>query len=284
MPSTVQLGSKGSDVSLLQKDLNKLGTQPQLIVDGDFGQKTDDAVRRFQAANHLAVDGICGPKTWAAIDAVLAAVPPPPASPIPGVEFYDRRAHAAQSHGGYAVTERDFSTVTGACLHQTACNLGERVERYDTVGAHFALTRGCKVIWMHDFTHKVAAANGWNNATVSIEIDGLYAGVEGDPSTVWNDPSTPGKDPGQVFTPEMAETLRKLLRWIKARLGHQMNAIVAHRQASEDRPSDPGSAIWVVALEMHQELGCSDGGIGFTLGDGLPIPEKWDPRCKGIPY
>jgi len=28
----------------------------------------------------------------------------------------------------------------------------------------------------------------------------------------------------------------------------------------------------------------SDGGIGFKLGDGLPIPEQWDPRCVGIKY
>jgi N-acetyl-anhydromuramyl-L-alanine amidase AmpD len=283
MPTTVKLGSSGSDVALLQRKLNELGSK--LTVDGDFGAKTHDAVIAFQHTHGLVTDGIVGPQTWAAIDAAVAALDPaniPPVTTPPN--FYDRRKYAAQSHGGHAVTERDPESVTGVCLHQTACNLGERIERYDTVGAHFAITRLGKIIWMHDFDHKVAAANGWNTATVSIEIDGLYAGVEGDPSTVWNDPSTPGKDVGMVLTPETIASLRALLRWIKSQLGPRMNAIVAHRQSSEDRPSDPGSAIWVIALEMHAELDCSDGGIGFTLGDGLPIPEKWDPRCVGIPY
>jgi N-acetyl-anhydromuramyl-L-alanine amidase AmpD len=283
MPTTVKLGSSGSDVALLQRKLNELGSK--LIVDGDFGAKTHDAVIAFQHTHRLVTDGIVGPKTWAAIDSAVAALDPadiPPVTTPPN--FYDRRKYAAQSHGGHAVFARPISRVTGVCLHQTACVLGERIGRYDTVGAHFAITRSGKIIWLHDFDRQVAAANGWNDGTVSIEVDGLYAGVEGDPSTVWDDPSTPEKEVGQTLTSETVEALKQLLRWIKSQLGPQMNAIVAHRQASENRRNDPGSAIWAIALLMHAELGCSDGGVGFTLGNGLPIPEKWDPRCKSIKY
>jgi peptidoglycan hydrolase-like protein with peptidoglycan-binding domain len=37
---------------------------------GNFGPKTEAAVRAFQRSKGLVPDGIVGPKTWAALDAV----------------------------------------------------------------------------------------------------------------------------------------------------------------------------------------------------------------------
>lgn len=52
-------GSKGQEVKALQGALH---LYPQ---DGIFGQKTEDAVKAFQTAKGLKVDGIVGNQTWA---------------------------------------------------------------------------------------------------------------------------------------------------------------------------------------------------------------------------
>jgi len=66
---TVSYGSVGSDVRVLQEKLNKKGYRGQnglpLEVDGEFGTNTLFAVRAFQLAKGLEVDGVVGPKTWA---------------------------------------------------------------------------------------------------------------------------------------------------------------------------------------------------------------------------
>lgn len=51
-------GDKGDSVKELQFYL-KVGR------DGDFGKKTEDALKAFQKSKGLTVDGIAGPKTWA---------------------------------------------------------------------------------------------------------------------------------------------------------------------------------------------------------------------------
>jgi peptidoglycan hydrolase-like protein with peptidoglycan-binding domain len=60
--ATLRKGSNGSDVKYLQ---TKLGVTP---VDGAFGPITDKAVRSFQQAQGLKVDGIVGPNTWKALE------------------------------------------------------------------------------------------------------------------------------------------------------------------------------------------------------------------------
>ena len=55
---------QGTDVLQMQQRLYALGYTEVGIPDGDFGQKTDQAVRNFQEKNGLVVDGIVGPITW----------------------------------------------------------------------------------------------------------------------------------------------------------------------------------------------------------------------------
>lgn len=201
-----------------------------------------------------------------------------PSLPTPGYEFHDRRASAARAHD-----HGKRKPPTGICLHQTACLLGERPARWDSVGAHLGITRAGKVIWLHSFDRLVWHGNGWNAGTIGIEIDGLYAGVEGDESTVWDDPSTGTREQAMELTPRAIIASIQTIRWICAQ-APTIKALVAHRQSSRSRRNDPGSAIWKeIALPMAAELGLSDGGPGFAIG-GYPIPEAWDPTRKGVRY
>ncbi len=70
MSSVLRIGSKGPEVARLQRLLNqKVQPSPNLVVDGDFGNRTDAAVRAFQRSRGLTVDGVVGPRTWAALEA-----------------------------------------------------------------------------------------------------------------------------------------------------------------------------------------------------------------------
>jgi peptidoglycan hydrolase-like protein with peptidoglycan-binding domain len=69
-PNTPSLarGSTGAAVSALQKGLKAFGgpntpTDPGPI-DGDFGQRTESAVRAYQMQQSLTVDGRVGDQTW----------------------------------------------------------------------------------------------------------------------------------------------------------------------------------------------------------------------------
>lgn len=57
---TLHRGLKGDDVKTLQ---SRLG----VAADGDFGGRTEAAVRQFQRDHGLVPDGIVGPKTWQAL-------------------------------------------------------------------------------------------------------------------------------------------------------------------------------------------------------------------------
>jgi peptidoglycan hydrolase-like protein with peptidoglycan-binding domain len=59
-------GSRGDAVKALQGKLQAMGLNPG-TVDGVFGPKTDQAVRRYQEQKGLQVDGIAGPETFTSL-------------------------------------------------------------------------------------------------------------------------------------------------------------------------------------------------------------------------
>ena len=108
-------GSKGPDVTRLQHGLELLHLYTA-GVDGDFGDKTELAVAKFQTMEHLADDGVVGRLTAAAFDRAMQnanhpewclGMPPTPASappaapPSPGAHTHSWARCTADKPDGY---------------------------------------------------------------------------------------------------------------------------------------------------------------------------------------
>jgi peptidoglycan hydrolase-like protein with peptidoglycan-binding domain len=70
-PNTPRLarGATGPSVTALQQGLKRFSPGPGAPTDpggadGNFGPKTESAVRAYQAEHGIAVDGIAGDRTW----------------------------------------------------------------------------------------------------------------------------------------------------------------------------------------------------------------------------
>lgn len=86
------------DIKWIQDRLNALGFGP-LVVDGIRGPKTDAAIRSFQKARGLAVDGIVGAQTRGALNGA-------PPFPLPRDHYFGLITGPARSHGGYHAKDR----------------------------------------------------------------------------------------------------------------------------------------------------------------------------------
>lgn len=76
-PVTLKRGAQGPSVQILQELLNRHGAFPVLKPDGDFGERTHQAVRVFQQESRLIADGVVGARTWAALKRDTLPAPPP---------------------------------------------------------------------------------------------------------------------------------------------------------------------------------------------------------------
>jgi len=106
---TIHLGARGTRVTALQRRLNALGYP--LVVDARFGPETERAVRQFQSAQGLVVDGVVGPRTWAALEKLPAVGLD--ASTVPDVEGVAGKA-LAFARGDLGAAERPDGSNAGA--------------------------------------------------------------------------------------------------------------------------------------------------------------------------
>ena len=273
---------KDPGVGELQRKLLALGyALPRFGADGELGDETLAAVAAFRIDHDLASSASEeGTEIPLPVLAAIERAQPVNFAPVdltlahPGAQWRPR-------------AQRPWSQITGITLHQTAVVFGEQPKRWHGLDAHLGVTRSGRCYLVCPLDRVVWHGNGFNGCDVGVELDGYYEGIEGKRKTFWTPPQDPGRVPLQS-TKEQIEATRSLVRWICAevrRHGGQVRFIHAHRQSSSQRQSDPGSRIWAeVGVWAQRELGLTDGGRDFKVGQGMRIPEEWDSTRRGIAY
>jgi GH24 family phage-related lysozyme (muramidase) len=159
--AVLKKGMTGGDVPVLQRWLKTKGYYTSLV-DGDFGPKTHEAVKAAQKALGLVVDGIVGPKTWAAManapekPDVAPGSPSTPtgtAEPKPTVEPVPAPPKPAEHTGNTPIEDLHPSDFALSWMKRFE---GLRLTAYDDVGS-----------W----------AIGWGHNTTSNRPPKVYQGM-----------------------------------------------------------------------------------------------------------
>lgn len=164
----LQLGSKGAAVTNLQKNLITLHFLP-LTADGDFGEETLAAVKKFQGVHNLLVDGKVGDETLKAItQALVGQIPAVASGPAPWMVW--ARMHLNEpfvtgktptdfdievfSHTNYGkldgVMQPGCAALVCAALEETdyKSNKSARAKDGMTYGTECELKPGCIIVFM----------------------------------------------------------------------------------------------------------------------------------------
>ena len=155
-------GMKGADVKALQGLLLQLGYKlPKYGADGDYGAETETAVKAFQKAEGLEIDGKYGDKSHAAL---MAAVADDDAGKQEGPNIEDEPAKVPES----AEKPRRVVIVSN----------GGKVNIRVGNGTGYALIT--TVADGTTFDYVATAPNGWNAVVVGAQIgwvSGLYSKI-----------------------------------------------------------------------------------------------------------
>jgi N-acetylmuramoyl-L-alanine amidase len=242
-PAGLERGSNGPAVKQLQSALVKLGYMSQEQMNtgpGVYGPKTEDSVKKFQAAWKLGVDGEYGAKTKAALEKALAGQKPPanpaPApgpTPTPGkVTKPDMKWVPSANYGS-----RGGADIDAIVLHHTASNNVDgdlrtltRPNGDKSVSAHYLIGKDGTIFHLVD--DKMAA---WHAGVSSLHgdkspsVNARSIGIE-----ITNDGS--GKTP---FTEAQYRALEKLVPYLAKTYNVPMKNILGHRDVAPGRKVDP---------------------------------------------
>ena len=288
----IQKGTQGKDASDFQEAIEFLGYKlARFGADGFIGGEVFGAVELFEHDHGLASSegDVVRPQTVQWVFEIAAAVK----QVVTPTILDDLTAQDS----GKRIRRRTWSETTGFTLHQTACELGEKDSTWLRVPVQTGVTRSGRIKLINPLNWVTYHGNGFNSHDIGIEFDGQYAGIEGDLKTFWKPQGAQyaNRKPSPILEVQV-NACRELMTWSCALVAAHKGKITyvhPHRCSSNQRTSDPGSALWQ-ALGVWSQLpvaqgglGLSDGGPGFKIGTGLPIPGVWTPKDlsrKNIPY
>ena len=111
-----ELGSKGDGVSEIQLALRIAGYA--VTVDGDYGLKTQEAVKQFQRSRGIGADGIVGPVTMKLLQDVLATGQTQAAGGLSITKGYIYQ----QIWQTYKITAIKLRFMLPSCFNLAGCN------------------------------------------------------------------------------------------------------------------------------------------------------------------
>jgi hypothetical protein len=164
------------------------------------------------------------------------------------------------------IRERDAGDVDALVLHQMSFNRGDSPLSYLNTNAHFIILRGGQIAQLHRVTDYLYASSALNARSMAVEFAGNMPSERGR----YYRPARFGR---HRVTMEQVTAGRWLLQYVRREYG--ITHVFAHRQGTNGHTNCCGPDIWFNIGEWGIANGFSDGGLGYTEGPGLPIPNSW---------
>lgn len=188
---TLKKGSRGESVKKLQTALH---IQP----DGIFGSITEEAVKDFQKANGLVVDGIVGPKTWSKL----------------GATGSQRKINDIILHCSATVDGKDYTVSDIKRWHLA--------RGFSDIGYHFVIYRDGSVHEGRNVNIGGAHCTNHNSHSIGICYIGGLDNVQGVPADK--------QKPKDTRTPEQKQALIALVKELLAKYKLTLDNVHGHYQ------------------------------------------------------
>lgn len=135
------------DYKAVQQALNKAGASPPLVTDGKWGAKSTEALKAFQRAHSLVVDGALGPKSLAALGLAPVGAPSSlasasPVSTTPAGNPRDVNAYAVAKRAAPSMPEAQRQYVLAVARGEGGYGAGWANPPRDPVALAFAKSKG----------------------------------------------------------------------------------------------------------------------------------------------